>query len=164
MDKYSSNLTLNDKSINGVLGSRTRGGRMEATFKSTELRRHPPRKCFFTQNFDLELNKIFFVRSNSKSGNDSIKKILLFKIYATLCQSNLIGCSYFFPQKWAIPHLFFYIFVLALQFTVENVLYKSLPMTGFEPRTSGVWSDHSTNWATTTAHNCLTNRNAYNSR
>ena len=24
-------------------------------------------------------------------------------------------------------------------------------MTGFEPRTSGIWSDHSTNWATTTA-------------
>ena len=28
---------------------------------------------------------------------------------------------------------------------------KSLPMTGFEPRTSGIGSDRSTNWATTTA-------------
>ena len=28
---------------------------------------------------------------------------------------------------------------------------KFLPMTGFEPRTSGIGSDHSTNWATTTA-------------
>ena len=28
---------------------------------------------------------------------------------------------------------------------------KSLPMTGFEPRTSGIGSDWSTNWATTTA-------------
>ena len=61
---------------------------MEATFKSTELRRHPPRKCFFTQNFDLELNKIFFVRSNSKSGNDSIKKIYPFNF-----TSALISCS-----------------------------------------------------------------------
>ena len=26
-------------------------------------------------------------------------------------------------------------------------------MTGFEPRTSGIRSDHSTNWATTTAPN-----------
>ena len=25
-------------------------------------------------------------------------------------------------------------------------------MTGFEPRTSGIGSDHSANWATTTAH------------
>ena len=28
-------------------------------------------------------------------------------------------------------------------------------MTGFEPRISGVWSDRSTNWATTTAHGFL---------
>ena len=26
-----------------------------------------------------------------------------------------------------------------------------MPMTGFEPQTSGIGSDHSTNWATTTA-------------
>ena len=28
-------------------------------------------------------------------------------------------------------------------------------MTGFEPRTSGIGSDHSTNWATTTAQNAV---------
>ena len=33
----------------------------------------------------------------------------------------------------------------------SNVLYKSLLMTGFEPRISGIGSDHSTNLATTTA-------------
>ena len=33
-----------------------------------------------------------------------------------------------------------------------NVQYKSLEFTGFEPVTSGVGSDRSTNWATTTAH------------
>ena len=32
-----------------------------------------------------------------------------------------------------------------------NIRCKSLPMTGFEPRTSGVGSNRSTNWATTTA-------------
>ena len=32
-----------------------------------------------------------------------------------------------------------------------NIRYKSLPMTGLEPQTSGVGSDQSTNWATTTA-------------
>ena len=33
---------------------------------------------------------------------------------------------------------------------------KLLPMTGFEPRTSGTGSDRSTNWATTTArHSCF---------
>ena len=30
-------------------------------------------------------------------------------------------------------------------------VFKSLPMTGFEPRTSGVGSDRSTNWDTSTA-------------
>ena len=32
-----------------------------------------------------------------------------------------------------------------------NVLYNNLSMTGFKLRISGVGSDHSTNWATTTA-------------
>ena len=30
-------------------------------------------------------------------------------------------------------------------------------MTGFEPQTSGIRSDRSTNWATTTAHTCKSN-------
>ena len=34
---YSTNLTINDKSIDGVLGTRTRGGRMEGADESTEL-------------------------------------------------------------------------------------------------------------------------------
>ena len=54
-------------------------------------------------------------------------------------------------KKWAIPGLFFFIFVFSIQLTV-NVRYKFLPMTGFEPRTSGIGSNRSTNWATTTAH------------
>ena len=41
LDKYSINLTINDKSIDGMLGSQTRGGRMEGTDKSIELWRHP---------------------------------------------------------------------------------------------------------------------------
>ena len=54
-------------------------------------------------------------------------------------------CKNTFLKKWAIPGLFFFIFVFSLQLTVNNVQYKSLPMTGFEPWTSGVGSDHSTN-------------------
>ena len=46
-DKYSTNFTINDKSIDGVLGSRTRGGMMEGADESTELWRHP--------RFSLEL-------------------------------------------------------------------------------------------------------------
>ena len=41
MDKYGTNLTIIDKSIDGVLGSRTQVGRMEGTDESTELWRHP---------------------------------------------------------------------------------------------------------------------------
>ena len=40
-DKNSPNLTINDKSVDGVLGIRTGGGRMVGAEKSTELRRHP---------------------------------------------------------------------------------------------------------------------------
>ena len=40
-EKYSTNLTVNDKSVDGGLGSRTWGGRMESADESTELWRHP---------------------------------------------------------------------------------------------------------------------------
>ena len=39
-DKYSTN-TINENSIDGVLGTRTRGGRMVGADESTELWRHP---------------------------------------------------------------------------------------------------------------------------
>ena len=42
-------LTINDKSVVGVLGTRTRSGRMEGTDESTELRRHPTIEFFVTQ-------------------------------------------------------------------------------------------------------------------
>ena len=48
-----------------------------------------------------------------------------------------------FFLKWA----FFFVFVYSIQLTV-NVRYKFLPMTGFEPRTPGIGSDRSANWAT----------------
>ena len=37
MDKYSTNLTINEKSVDGMLGSQTWGGRMEGVDESTEL-------------------------------------------------------------------------------------------------------------------------------
>ena len=40
-DKYSTNFTIIYKSIDGVLGTRTRGGRMVGTDEFTELWRHP---------------------------------------------------------------------------------------------------------------------------
>ena len=45
-DKYSTNLTLNDKSIDGVLESQTWGGRTESADESTELWRHPAHRCY----------------------------------------------------------------------------------------------------------------------
>ena len=50
------------------------------------------------------------------------------------------------------PASFFFIFVFSIQLTVNKCTIWSLLMTGFEPRTSGVRSDCSTNWAITTAH------------
>ena len=40
-NKYSRNITVNDKSIDGVLGTQTWGSRMVGADKSTELWRHP---------------------------------------------------------------------------------------------------------------------------
>ena len=53
-DKYSTNFTINDKSIDGVLGSRTRGGMMEGTDKSTELWRHPIRQILWFDKRSLQ--------------------------------------------------------------------------------------------------------------
>ena len=44
-DKYSTN-TINEKSIDGVLGTQTRGGRMVGADESTELWRHPFERPF----------------------------------------------------------------------------------------------------------------------
>ena len=45
---------------------------------------------------------------------------------------------------------------LSFQYTVDSKqmfnINKFMPMSGFEPQTSGIGSDRSTNWATTTAH------------
>ena len=52
------------------------------------------------------------------------------------------------------PASFFFISVFSIHsWQLTNVQYtnKFLPMTGFEPRTSGIGSSRSTNWATTTA-------------
>ena len=46
MDKYSTNLTINEKSVDDMLRSPTQGGRMECVDESTELWRQttPPKK------------------------------------------------------------------------------------------------------------------------
>ena len=54
---------------------------------------------------------------------------------------NVTSSSFF--QKWAIPGLFFVIFVFSIHLTVNNVQYNFWPVTGFELRTSGFGSDHS---------------------
>ena len=57
--------------------------------------------------------------------------------------------------KSAISGLFFFIFVFSIHLTVNKWCIKSLLMTGLKPRTSGVESNQSINWATTTAHDCF---------
>ena len=54
-EKHSTNLTINCKSIDGVLGSQLWGGRMEGADESTELWRHPlvPRFLSFKVNFKI---------------------------------------------------------------------------------------------------------------
>ena len=47
--------------------------------------------------------------------------------------------------RWAIPDLFFFIFIFSLIQLVDNLVDKILPIMGFKLRTSGVGSDRSTN-------------------
>ena len=60
-DKYITNLTVNDKSIDGVLGTRTRGGMMEGADESTELLRHPI-AILFTRNGFFNEDEEHFIR------------------------------------------------------------------------------------------------------
>ena len=59
-DKYITNLTINDKSVDGVLRTRTRGGGMVGTDEFTVLWRHPnhPPQChlFVFQNVIQDFN------------------------------------------------------------------------------------------------------------
>ena len=50
-----------------------------------------------------------------------------------------------FFKKWAIPGLFFIYFRLFNTVDNKQMLNKFLPMTGVEPRTSGIESHRSTN-------------------
>ena len=49
--------------------------------------------------------------------------------------------------NWSIPCLFFFNFVLSIHILIQ---LKVLPMTGFEPKISGVERQRFNNWATTT--------------
>ena len=63
-DKYSTNFTINDKSIDGVLGSRTRGGMMEGADESTELWRHPKtQKPVYPGRFKVNQSSIYLGKS-----------------------------------------------------------------------------------------------------
>ena len=55
-----------------------------------------------------------------------------------------------FLKNWAIPGLFFLYFRLFNSYS-KYVHYNILPMPGFELRITGIGSDRSANWPTTTA-------------
>ena len=64
--------------------------------------------------------------------------------------------SYFWKRMGNSLPLFLYFCLFNTVDSVQvNVRYKSLPMTGFEPRTSSLGSDRSCNWVTTTAQHEL---------
>ena len=102
----------------------------------------------------LDIRKHQIISNSSKPGEKFIHskvitqiKIVLWKwLYAVEPHGF---CIYiFFLKKRAIPGLF-YLFSL-FQYTVDSKQMSNnfLPMTGFKPRTSGIGSNRSTNWAT----------------
>ena len=54
-DKHSTNLTINVKSVDVFLGTRTQGGMMEGVDESTELRQYPTRLFFYYSAFFKEI-------------------------------------------------------------------------------------------------------------
>ena len=72
---------------------------------------------------------------------------LLHSVYVKKCANP----GLFYLKKWVIPGHFFLYFRLFNTVDNKNVQYNYLPKTGFEPQTSGIKSNHSTNLATTTA-------------
>ena len=56
---------------------------------------------------------------------------------------------YFFCKNRPIPAAFFFMCFFSTDKS-KRVEHKILPVTGFEPRISGIGSDRSANWATTT--------------
>ena len=106
-------------------------------------------------HFRIFSKKLFFV---------AIKSIILkFVTICRRCRRRVpkqlfpvcIKTTFFLTKKLYKSALFPASFCLFPSFQYSwlytNVPHKSFPMTGFEPRTSGVGSDRSTNWATTTA-------------
>ena len=93
----------------------------------------------------------------------SLKLNASLRWFISLCPaiSSLINnLSAFFKKMGLSRPLFLY---FRLFNTVDSKMFNInfLPMTGFEPRTSEIGSDRSTNWATTTAHLLIV---AYNIR
>ena len=83
------------------------------------------------------------------------------KYLLSLSLFSLLSILYFsfsptvvYSLKKSIPYLFF-LFFFSSSNTVNERSIENLPMTGFEPHTSGVGSDFYKNWATTTAQSLL---------
>ena len=93
---------------------------------------------------------VFYIQLTVKMfiADDWIRTQVLFCWKQPLC----LLCHNHFPEqaKGYVPGLFFLYFRLFNTVDIKqiNVRFKSLPITGFELRTSGVGSDCSTNWAT----------------
>ena len=74
------------------------------------------------------------------------------KFCFSTCASSRWRYKVFFFKK-IVPFLASFSLFSSFQYTDDSIqmfnINKFLPMTWFEPRTSGIGSDHSTNWATT---------------
>ena len=105
-------------------------------------------KSNLKKNILNTLNRDSLTYFVSASGGN-IAKLFCRKSDAQRQAEWLMNILFLFLFKWTISGLFC-LFVFSIQLTV-NVQYNFLSMTGFELRTSGIGSNHSTNWATTTA-------------
>ena len=94
-------------------------------------------------------------KTNRSEFRNIFYKILMKKCYfywSDVFTNFLFYSDKNLPQLNCLPNVFYVSFPTSFFFFSYNS-----PMTGFEPRTSGVRSNHTTNWATTTArlHKCL---------
>ena len=92
-DKYSTN-TVNEKSVDGVLGTQTRGGRMVGADESTELWRHPNALCKLTERYWLQQRALL------SSKNVTVKSEYSYICKRTYhCTADLLFHLFGFDQK-----------------------------------------------------------------
>ena len=126
----------------------------------------PSSKCGFNLTSFFTKNASAFTKENRNWCYEKSIHFLFLQthIFSAVCSREWLWIHvrspsyyhYFFTKILNGPYPASFSLFLSFQYTVDSTqmfnINNFFPMTGFEPGTSCIRSDHSTNWATTTTH------------